>query len=86
MQGILITPVDPDDPCSTRSPRTARPVVIVDRVRSQDTHCSVAVDDVLGGRLAIEHLVDVGHERIAFVGGPQRIGQVRDRLAGARQA
>jgi LacI family transcriptional regulator len=46
----------------------------------------VAVDDVLGGRLAIDHLLDLGHERIAFVGGPKRIGQVRDRLAGARLA
>ena len=29
-----------------------------------------------------EHLLDGGHSRIAFVGGPDTIGQVRDRLAG----
>ncbi len=46
----------------------------------------VAVDDVLGGRIAIEHLLDLGHRRIAFVGGPERIGQVRDRRHGATAA
>ncbi len=46
----------------------------------------MAVDDVLGGRLAMEHLVERGHSRVAFIGGPESIGQVRDRLAGARAA
>ena len=48
--------------------------------------CTVAVDDVLGGRLAVEHLVDRGHQRVAFVGGPDSLGQVRERLEGARPA
>jgi len=29
---------------------------------------SVAIDDVAGGRLAAEHLLELGHRRIAFVG------------------
>jgi LacI family transcriptional regulator len=86
VQGILITPVDPDEPALQEIARHGTPVVIVDRVRSVDSHCSVAVDDVLGGKIAVEHLLDLGHERIAFVGGPERIGQVRDRRAGARRA
>ena len=32
------------------------------------------------------YLIDRGHERIAFVGGPMSIGQVRDRLEGGRAA
>jgi LacI family transcriptional regulator len=86
VQGVLITPVDPDDPLLDAVARRGTPLVIVDRTRSVDTHCSVAVDDVLGGRLAAEHLLDLGHERLAFVGGPERIGQVRDRREGARRA
>lgn len=86
VQGILITPVDPDDPALDEVARHGTPVVIVDRIRSGNSHCSVAVDDVLGGRLAVEHLLDLGHRRIAFVGGPERIGQVRDRREGARAA
>jgi len=86
VQGVLITPVDPEDPLLDEMTRRGTPVVIVDRTHSGDTHCSVAVDDVRGGRLAAEHLLDLGHERIAFVGGPERIGQVRDRREGAWRA
>ncbi|MDP3890062.1 LacI family DNA-binding transcriptional regulator [Nocardioides sp.] len=86
VQGVLITPVDPDHPSLEDLPRRGTPLVIVDRTRSTNTHCSVAVDDVLGGRLAAQHLLDQGHERFAFVGGPDTIGQVRDRRQGAYAA
>ena len=86
VQGILITPVDPEAPGLDAIVRHGTPVVIVDRIRQDDRFCSVAVDDVLGGRLAVAHLVDRGHTRVAFVGGPHSIGQVRDRLQGAREA
>ena len=83
VQGVLVTPVDPMEPLLDEVARHGTPVVIVDRTRDKATHCSVAVDDVLGGRLAVEHLLDLGHRRVAFVGGPERIGQVRYRRAGA---
>lgn len=86
VQGVLITPIDPDEPTLLAVSRRGTPVVLLDRTGSAETHCSVAVDDVLGGRLAVQHLLDLGHERIAFVGGPERIGQVRDRREGAGQA
>jgi len=86
VQGILITPVDPESDFLAAVVRRGTPVVIVDRTRGADAFCTVAVDDVLGGRLAVEHLVELGHESVAFVGGPTTIGQVRDRLEGARAA
>jgi LacI family transcriptional regulator len=86
VQGILITPTDPDDTALDELPRRGTPVVIVDRTRRGNSHCSVAVDDVHGGELAIDHLLEMGHERIAFVGGPTDLGQVRDRRAGALRA
>lgn len=84
VQGILITPIDPNVSVLDEVSERGTPLVIVDRVREGGRHCSVAVDDVLGGRLAIEHLMDVGHQRIAFVGGPESVCQIRDRLTGAR--
>jgi len=86
VQGILITPTDPSHEILEELPRHGIPLVIVDRVREGLTLCSVAVDDQHGGSLAASHLLDLGHERLAFVGGPDSIGQVRERLAGARAA
>ncbi|MFB9313065.1 LacI family DNA-binding transcriptional regulator [Nocardioides plantarum] len=86
VQGLLVTPIDPESPTLGAVRDRGTPLVIVDRTRDDTTFCSVAVDDVLGGRLAIEHLLDRGHTRVAFVGGPLGIGQVRDRLQGARLA
>src|ERR1700754_3988255 len=84
VQGILITPVDPSASHLDELARRGVPMVIVDRVRDGESCCSVAVDDVLGGRIAVEHLVEQGHTRVAFIGGPESIGQVRERLQGAR--
>jgi LacI family transcriptional regulator len=86
VQGVLVTPVDPEHASLDAFAARGTPLVVVDRVREGSTRCSVAVDDVMGGRLAVEHLLDRGHERIAFVGGPHSVGQVQDRLAGARDA
>ncbi|WP_340539793.1 LacI family DNA-binding transcriptional regulator [Nocardioides sp. GXZ039] len=86
VQGLLVTPVDPESPSLDAVRDRGTPVVIVDRTRTGSAFCSVAVDDVLGGRIAIEHLLDRGHTRIAFVGGPPDLGQVRDRLVGSRAA
>jgi LacI family transcriptional regulator len=85
VQGILVTPLDPEAEHLVAVARRGTPLVIVDRTTRDDSLCSVAVDDVLGGTLAVEHLLDRGHQRIAFVGGPESIGQVRDRLEGARR-
>lgn len=86
VDGILITPVDPDSPNLDAIAEHGMPIVIVDRARVTGSFCSVTVDDHLGGALAIEHLVDRGHTRVAYVGGPSSIGQVRERHEGAREA
>ncbi|MEV8509827.1 LacI family DNA-binding transcriptional regulator [Actinoplanes sp. NPDC051475] len=85
VQGVLITPVDPEAPHLAEIARRGIPIVIVDRVGAGGAFCSVAVDDVLGGRIAAEHLAEHGHTRVAVVGGPESLGQVRERLEGARQ-
>ncbi|MER7278890.1 LacI family DNA-binding transcriptional regulator [Dactylosporangium sp. NPDC000244] len=87
VRGVLITPVD-EGPNSRLEQLIQRgtPVVLVDRGSGRHSRCSVAVDDILGGRLAGEHLVEQGHRRIAFVGGPMSIAQVQDRRAGIAEA
>ena len=94
VQGILITPLH-DGVAPARDGRESplaqiiergTPVVLVDRESGRHNRCSVAVHDVLGGRLAGEHLVEQRHRRIAFVGGPFSIRQVAERHRGLSEA
>ena len=83
VQGVLITPVAGAGSRLARLQRRGTSVVLVDSRSPSRGQCSVAVDDVLGGDLAISHLLAAGHERIAYVCGPAGIRQVADRLEGA---
>ena len=84
--GLLVSPVGDDFDRLEVLRRRGTPVVLVDRDGSGTEFDSVAVDDVAGGTLAVEHLTGIGRRRIAFVGGPPELRQVRDRLQGARNA
>jgi LacI family transcriptional regulator len=46
----------------------------------------VGADNLRGAELATEHLIGLGHRRIAFVGGPANSSARRDRLQGYRNA
>ncbi|SEI92854.1 LacI family DNA-binding transcriptional regulator [Demequina mangrovi] len=86
VSGVLISPVDGDYGRLEELRRHGIPVVLVDRGADQARFASVSVDDVEGGRLAARHLLERGCRRLAFVGGPLRIGQVADRFQGASAA
>jgi LacI family transcriptional regulator len=83
VRGLLVTPLDAQNPRLQWLVKQGVPVVLVDR-RGDESLCSVTVDDVDGATLAISHLVESGHRSIAFVGGPDSLPQVADRLTGAR--
>jgi LacI family transcriptional regulator len=88
VRGVLITAVDPANPLVETLRTRGIPVVLVDRVLpgTEPAWCAVGVDDVAGGELAVEHLIERGHRRLAFIGGPLRIPQVSDRRRGASLA
>lgn len=66
--------------------RRGTPNVLIGGRAISDDQPSVAVDEVVGGRLAGEHLISLGRRRIAFVGGPLSIRQVAGRLQGVSEA
>jgi LacI family transcriptional regulator len=82
VQGVLITPTAELSPDLEGARSRGVPLVLVDRRAPGPDQCSVAVDDVLGGRLAAGHLLERGHRRIAFVGGSSGLPQVQERHAG----
>ena len=84
--GVLFAPIDESIERVVRLRRQGIPVVMVDRAGSSPDFCSVGVDDLVGGRLAGQHLIERGHRRLAFVGGPSSLYQVRDRRRGIELA
>ncbi|WP_034262726.1 LacI family DNA-binding transcriptional regulator [Actinospica robiniae] len=83
VRGVLLTPADDSGQTVQSLRRNAIPFVLVDRVGAGGGGCSVSVDDVVGGTLAVRHLLDAGHRNIAYVSGPSHLHQIRDRRAGA---
>ncbi|GAA1963014.1 LacI family DNA-binding transcriptional regulator [Microbacterium deminutum] len=85
--GLIAVGLEPDDDEVGRLVSLGRPVVNV--VGPTDSTTVVAIDDDYAARRATEHLVALGHRRIAFIGGqPDRHwAQVdRRRLEGYRTA
>jgi LacI family transcriptional regulator len=64
--GMLITSLAPTDSEARALVRSGAPVVLLDAFHPELP--SLGIDDVAGGMLATRHLIELGHERIAFVG------------------
>ncbi len=58
------------------------PIVLVNRRLEDGPLSSATADDHEGARLAVKHLIDLGHTRIAHLGGPQEVSTGRLRLEG----
>jgi LacI family transcriptional regulator len=85
VRGLLITPTHLGPPNVSGLARRGIPVVFLDG-HPDRTYSSVAIDDVAGSRIAVEHLLSRGHRRLALVGGPFTLAQMQDRSKGAEEA
>ncbi len=62
------------------------PFVLLNRhIPSLESNC-LSLDNELGGYLATRAIVELGHERIAYVSGPLGWGDARARMTGHRRA
>jgi DNA-binding LacI/PurR family transcriptional regulator len=62
------------------------PLVAINNQAEEDYQYSIYHDDVDGGKQACEHLVSLGHERIAYLGDASSGRTTRERLTGIQQA
>ncbi len=62
------------------------PAVAIDRIPDAYSGPAVMLDNLKAGRLAGEHLLDLGHRYIAHIGGPMDIRLARERFVGFQQA
>jgi DNA-binding LacI/PurR family transcriptional regulator len=88
IDGLILVSIAPHEDELARITGTGLPVVLVDAHHRSVPR--VVTDDVGGGRLAAQHLLDLGHRRIGFVGDVPRPGfgfaSSRLRLRGVEQA
>jgi len=86
VDGLLLSPAEGSSPRLTeRLDALGIPVVqVLRRLSRRPTH-HVSADFRLGMTLATEHLIRLGHKRVAFVGGGRRVSPARDRTAAYRE-
>lgn len=87
VRGVLLSPVHDFYPAQLdRLRKLGIPIMLLGRHPAVTGVCSVTGDDVLGGRLAAEHLLSQGHRRLRVVGGRADNHHVQARLAGVQTA
>ena len=86
VRGVLFAPSDTKSNRMDEMKNRGISVALLDRELKGNNHCSVSVDDIYGGRIAIEYLSELGHQNIAWVAGPESIPQVADRGIGVAKA
>ena len=91
--GVFLTDLRIDDPRLPLLRELGLPAVVLGRAQRHDDQRhpphhppAVVVDDAPGIRAAVEHLVDLGHTRIAHVAGPGRFVHGASRRAAWEEA
>jgi LacI family transcriptional regulator len=59
-----------------------KPYVFVHRLFGSNIRNSIVPDDYYGATLAVRHLINLGHQRIAYINGPESWHTSQQRLAG----
>ncbi|UFU02565.1 LacI family transcriptional regulator [Ruania suaedae] len=85
VRGVLATPSNGSLDALLSLRERGTDVVLLDHTSPVPDIGSVAVDDVGGASLAMNHLLDLGHTRLAFVNGPLTLRQCVDRRDGVIQ-
>lgn len=84
--GIIFVPKDASEFTNGSVLVSSLPVVAMDSRFPADTIPFVSIDDVAGGKSAMEHLLGLGHRDVVFIGDPAEAGPIQDRLRGATDA
>ena len=82
VSGVVLSPSAPGGEDVTRLIDDGIPVVALDREVADPRADAVLADNVRATRLATEHLLTLGHERIAYVSGRETVETGAERLDG----
>lgn len=86
-EALILIGTRRDDPGLSKMLRQANvPAVVTVRGRPDARTCAVAVDNRKCGYLATQHLIELGHESIGYIGHLPEVSLADEREAGYRQA
>lgn len=85
LDGVVVASAREDDPLIARLGNDRVPFVLVGR-HTDDCVSYVDIDNIAAARMAVEHLIRLGHRRIGAITGPLNMTSGTDRLKGYRQA
>jgi LacI family transcriptional regulator len=86
VEGFLIASAVLDDPWLDKLRQSGAHVVLVNRTDGRGDLPAVVNDNRLGMRLAVDHLVSLGHRHVAHLAGPANLSTGRERRAGFEEA
>ena len=82
---LLLKPQPPESPLIPWLLEQQATFVVIGRT-SEETVYSVDSDNIDVGRIQAEHLIDMGHRRLAYIAPPEHLTHGVDRIAGFLQA
>jgi DNA-binding LacI/PurR family transcriptional regulator len=85
VDALCLYSMDAEHPNVAAARERGVPLVVVDEPRL-DGHAFVGIEDRHGARLAVEHLLALGHRRFALLAAPTGRVVHRERLTGYREA
>ena len=86
VDGLVVVPSDASGEHRAMLERLPVPYVVLDQRIPSLAVDQVASDNVAGARQLTEHLLDLGHRRIAFIGGDPKAPTGQERVRGYRLA
>jgi DNA-binding LacI/PurR family transcriptional regulator len=82
VDALIIASLTPGHETIDISRRGGRPVILFNRYVTDTSASVVCCDNVEGGRVVADFLVDAGHRRIAYIAGPRNTSTNRMRESG----
>ena len=86
VDGLLVSSAGDDEALARVFKMVSVPTVTVDRLVPGTRADRVAVNNEQGARAAVQYLIELGHQSIACISGPQEFSVARERIAGWRRA
>ncbi len=86
VDGIILPPVHEEDEYVKELIDSGLHMVCVDRIVKNTMVDAIHTDNCKGAYIAVSHLIELGHERIAYIGGISAISTTQQRLRGYREA